>query len=130
MSLGPTELIILLVIGITFVVPIWAAIDAATKPDAAWQAAGQNKVLWVLLSLFLGLLGSLIYLAAIRPKVVAAQAGTPQPAAFAGPGQVLPPAAVPPGATGMRECPWCAEVIRANARICRYCNREVAVPRG
>lgn len=26
---------------------------------------------------------------------------------------------------GMRRCPWCAEVIRGEARVCRFCGREV-----
>jgi hypothetical protein len=40
---------------------------------------------------------------------------------------------VPGGSTGApgqtpsvtRECPWCAETIRAAAKVCRFCNREV-----
>jgi hypothetical protein len=24
-----------------------------------------------------------------------------------------------------RKCPWCAEVIKADARICRFCGREL-----
>ena len=26
-----------------------------------------------------------------------------------------------------RECPYCAEVIKKNAKICRFCNREINV---
>jgi hypothetical protein len=52
--------------------PIWAALDAALKPDHTWAAAGQNKLVWVLLCLLLGLIGSLIYLAVVRPKLLAA----------------------------------------------------------
>jgi hypothetical protein len=27
---------------------------------------------------------------------------------------------------GQRKCPYCAELIKAEARVCRYCGREVA----
>ena len=79
MALGFTELLLLAGLGLVGLVPaIWAAIDAALKPDPAWQAAGQSKLLWVLLPLALGLLCALAapivaatYALAIRPKVVA-----------------------------------------------------------
>lgn len=32
-------------------------------------------------------------------------------------------AAPPAGDT--RDCPWCAETIKAAARVCRFCNRDV-----
>ncbi|HEV3363988.1 MAG TPA: hypothetical protein VG795_07585 [Acidimicrobiia bacterium] len=72
MNLGAPEILILLMMLALFVIPIWGIVDAATKPDAAWTAAGQSKVLWIVLQLVLGILGAIIYFVAIRPKLVAA----------------------------------------------------------
>lgn len=69
MNLGPTELLILLVL---FVLPVWGIIDAAIRSDSAWTAAGQSKLVWVLVQVFLWVLGSAVYFVAIRPKLKAA----------------------------------------------------------
>ncbi len=62
-------------------IAVWALIDAAVRPTTAFQAAGQNKVLWVVLPIVglfffglfgLGLIGGIlgsVYLGAIRPQV-------------------------------------------------------------
>jgi hypothetical protein len=66
----------LLLIVVFLVVPLWAIIDAATRPTPAWQAAGQSKPLWLsliivttLLTGLIGLILSIVYLIVIRPKV-------------------------------------------------------------
>jgi hypothetical protein len=71
-GLGAPELLILIFLLFTMVLPIWGIIDAAVRPDAVWAAAGQNKIVWVLVQIFLWTLGAVIYFAAIRPKLVAA----------------------------------------------------------
>lgn len=76
MALGPTELLILLVL---FVLPVWGIIDAAIRPDAAWAAAGQSKVVWVLVQIFLWVIGSAVYFVAIRPKLKMHGEGRPSP---------------------------------------------------
>jgi hypothetical protein len=61
------------------VISVWALIDTLTRPEWAWQASGQNKVLWIVLNIvgffICGLVIGLIYLIAIRPKVARAQSG-------------------------------------------------------
>jgi hypothetical protein len=58
----------------TLAVTIWGIVDAASRPDWAWQRAGQNKVLWVVLQVVgifvcLGWILSIVYLASIRPQL-------------------------------------------------------------
>jgi phospholipase D-like protein len=65
---------------------IWAVVDAAMKPESAWRAADQNKVVWIIVPWIVPVIGALVYLIAIRPKVRAAQANaapwTPPPPGF------------------------------------------------
>jgi hypothetical protein len=65
-------LVTLVVLLVSVVLPIWALVDAAVRPDTAYRTIGQNKVLWILLSLFTWVVGPLAYLLAIRPKLRAA----------------------------------------------------------
>ena len=43
--------------------------DTQNYSDAAWERSGQNKVLWLVLTFFFGLIGLAIYFMAIAPKV-------------------------------------------------------------
>jgi len=60
----------------SLVVPIWAIVDAASRPSGAFNAAGSSKALWITLiavfSLLTGVLGLIlgcVYLGSIRPRV-------------------------------------------------------------
>ena len=55
------HLIMLLVVLNGFALWLWALVDAARRPDDQWRAAGHSKVMFVVLILFLGWLGALLY---------------------------------------------------------------------
>lgn len=68
--------IFLLVVIVGLVVPIWALIDAISRPTAAFVAAGSSKGMWIALIVIfwfftgvIGLILSVVYLASIRPRV-------------------------------------------------------------
>jgi len=68
MHLGPSELLIMLVVsGLTNIPVIWALVDAIRVPSDQDYRAG-TKVIWVLVILFLNCLGALIYFAVGRPR--------------------------------------------------------------
>ncbi len=69
----------LIIFVVVLVIPIWALVDAGSRPSGAFKAAGSSKGLWIaliaLLTLFTGIIGMVIaiaYLVAIRPRVKAA----------------------------------------------------------
>ena len=78
MALGPVEALFVLAMLALVALPIAGAVDAAAKPSHAWKAAGQDKIVWVVLPAVglvipgLGAIAAIIYFVAIRPKVVSA----------------------------------------------------------
>lgn len=44
-------------------------IDCLRTPDAVWQAAGENQVVWLLVLILLGFVGAILYVLLARPKV-------------------------------------------------------------
>jgi uncharacterized protein YybS (DUF2232 family) len=82
MNIGALELLVILLIGVVpYALIIWALVDAASRPDGAWQQSGQSKVLWIvllavgLLVCVIGVVLALVYLIAIRPAVARQQGG-------------------------------------------------------
>lgn len=70
MRMGWLELLFLLVmLGPFVVLPIWGIMDAAFRSDSEWQAADQNKIVWILVQIFLNVVGALAYFLVIRPKL-------------------------------------------------------------
>ncbi len=51
---------------------VWSLVDVFGRPGHQWQAIGQDRTLWALAIVFLGLPGSIGYLALIRPKLIRA----------------------------------------------------------
>jgi len=52
---------------------IWGLVDCATRPEWAYAQARSSKVLWLLLIVFLGTIPAIIYLATVRPRLLAVQ---------------------------------------------------------
>jgi hypothetical protein len=44
-------------------------IQALRVPDHDWTAAGQSKILWVLVMVLLGILGTILYVLIARPAL-------------------------------------------------------------
>lgn len=72
---------------------IWALIDAIKVPDDSMFKAG-NKLIWVIVIVFTGFIGAIVYLAVGRPSAGGGVAGSPS---SMDPNQPPPP---PPGALG------------------------------
>jgi hypothetical protein len=54
---------------------ILCLVEILRAPEPQWQAAGQSRLVYVLLLLFLSLLGALLYYLIARPALAAVQAG-------------------------------------------------------
>jgi hypothetical protein len=67
------SLLFLLVLVVPFLAAfVWwlvMLIDALKIPDATWAAAGESKILYVLLMVFVGLIGTILYVVIPRPKL-------------------------------------------------------------
>jgi hypothetical protein len=65
-DLEPAEIAILIAL---LILPVIGIVDASLLPSSAFRSAGRRKFLWILAQVFLGYIGAVIYLAAIRPDV-------------------------------------------------------------
>jgi hypothetical protein len=66
---------VFLVVGlVTTVIWLWALVDALRISDERWAAAGQSKLIWVLVIVLLGVLGALLYALIARPALAARRA--------------------------------------------------------
>ena len=61
---------LLLLLGfIPFVWWVWCLIQAMRVPDSDWVAADQNKLIYILLMIFLGVVGTIVYAVVARPAL-------------------------------------------------------------
>ena len=73
--------VVLLLLLIAFAIPalcIRAAIDAASQPEWAFEAAGTTKTLWIVLPIvgifvcFVGIIAALLWFSNYKPRVIEA----------------------------------------------------------
>lgn len=69
MEIGLLGVIVLLVALALFAWWLVMLIDALRTPGMTWESAGQSQLLYVLLMVFLGLIGTVLYVAVARPKL-------------------------------------------------------------
>ena len=75
---------LLLILGLAIsALCIWAAIDASSYPEGAFEAAGTSKTLWIVLPIvgifmcFVGIIASVLWFGTFRTRVVQATRGGP-----------------------------------------------------
>jgi hypothetical protein len=78
---GPDMFVVAIIFLVGLVIPVWAIVDAASRPSQAFRVAGSSKAMWISLIvvfwLITGLIGFIlacVYLASIRPRVRAISA--------------------------------------------------------
>jgi hypothetical protein len=70
---------------VVLIVGVFGAIDAAVRPFDHWQQVGRSKAAWIVVQLLVlfpvadivGLVGTIIYLTTVRPKLKAVANGLP-----------------------------------------------------
>lgn len=50
---------------------LWALVDVLKRPEADWRRAGQDRLIWILVVIFLTFIGALLYLVIARPQLEA-----------------------------------------------------------
>ena len=67
-------ILIVVVIGVgSMALWVWGIIDAASRPDWVFERARSSKVLWIVLIAVLGVIAAVVYLLAVRPRLISVQ---------------------------------------------------------
>jgi hypothetical protein len=77
MDIGGTELLVIAVVSVVFLVfPVWALADAVMRQQGDFDRIGQSRATWIVLLLLgvfcFGIVGAVLgiyYLASVRPKL-------------------------------------------------------------
>lgn len=94
MSSDAPAVVIILILGLAaFIFWVWALVDVVKVPDDSMFKAG-NKLVWVLVIVFTGVIGAIVYLVVGRPAPGSRPSGPPT---ALDPNQPPPP---PPGSIG------------------------------
>jgi sterol desaturase/sphingolipid hydroxylase (fatty acid hydroxylase superfamily) len=62
-------IVIMAIVALLFVFWLWTLIDAIRRPESNWRADDRRQVSWILVIVFLGWLGSLLYVVIARPSL-------------------------------------------------------------
>lgn len=66
------ELLALVLALVGFTAFVWwlvVLIEALRTPSSQWSAAGQNQIVYVVLMVLLGIVGTILYIAVARPQL-------------------------------------------------------------
>jgi hypothetical protein len=66
--MGGLELLIISMVFGLIGLQVWGIVDIARRPEHEWRMVGQEKTLWLLIVLMVGLPGVIAYAAIARPK--------------------------------------------------------------
>jgi hypothetical protein len=74
-----SALLVVIVMAVGLAVFVWwlrVLIEALRTPSQQWAAAGQNQLVYIVLMVLLGVIGTLVYIAVARPQLRAVAAPT------------------------------------------------------
>lgn len=69
MNVGGVGFLALLVMLAGVVLLIVALVDLVKRPAAAWEASGQNQLVWALVVILVGFIGPILYLVIAKPAL-------------------------------------------------------------
>jgi prolipoprotein diacylglyceryltransferase len=69
MSIALIQLVLVVVGLVVFVWWIRMLIEALRTPASQWEAAGQSLIVYVLLMVLLGVIGTIVYVVVARPQL-------------------------------------------------------------